>query len=160
MNFIQMCFYLRFRALSKVSSVGTILPPDQMCNSMKGSLIKKQVCLMLHINKSTICLAPKSLQRSRSRNRLDAPNSGFISPLIIYHGMAESYRQKSSEKRKTEISHSTKRRPRFLTASGASPTAIKLGEGNFCSIFLRAEGANFLAMDELMKNCERNNIEY
>jgi hypothetical protein len=31
------------RALSKIGSVATIQPPEQMCEKIKGSLIKKQV---------------------------------------------------------------------------------------------------------------------
>lgn len=119
-------FILRFRALSKVSSVGTILPPDQMCNSMKGSLIKKQVCLMPHVNKSTICLPPRSLPlaQSRSWNRLDAPNSGFISTIIIFDQMAESS-AKCLEK--TQPKYLIQRSPHSLTAPGTGETAIKRG---------------------------------
>jgi hypothetical protein len=38
--------HLRFRALSKINSVGSAaapVSPDRMCDKMRGSLIKKQV---------------------------------------------------------------------------------------------------------------------
>eukprot|EP00094_Tigriopus_californicus_P010259 TCALIF_09897-PA protein Name:"Similar to wnt4a Protein Wnt-4a (Danio rerio)" AED:0.67 eAED:0.83 QI:0/0/0/1/1/1/2/0/218 len=36
-------FVSSYRALSKIGSVAMVDPPDQVCNEMKGSLIKKQI---------------------------------------------------------------------------------------------------------------------
>ena len=60
---ISITLFLYYRALSKFSAVGSgsespmeSVPPEKMCNSMRGSLIKKQVSLYFIYNLKTSIL--------------------------------------------------------------------------------------------------------
>ena len=90
-------FYFIFRALSKLSSVATVdQPPSKMCDSMKGSLIKKQVNWFL--SQWFFVFINLSILKKNSLRIKFGPCNSTISIISIQHKLRQDYNVKNQPK--------------------------------------------------------------